>query len=438
MSEGPLLRRLIVTNLSLQSATEAVSLLSGLLVTLVLSRHLGVAGFGQFNYLFAFLYFFLTANDLGVNTIVVREISREPDRAGHIIGSLLSFRLALAAASLLVLWGVVLAVDYSPELRAALALFGLVLPLNAFRLPVAIFQSRLRFDYAAVVDMSNRVVTTALVLTVAGLGAGLFGVTIALVGGEAVGVFVALSFSRRLVRPVWRVEPAYWWVVLRWSLPLGMSTVFSAVVNRADFLMLERMADLSQLGLYGAAYKLTSLAERLPQMIVATLYPLMARRAAEDPRALRALYRKSLLALTGVAFLVVAATALLAVPLVHLVFGDEYLDAVRALRILVLATGCLCLALPGGFLLISLGQVRLNFLAMAAGAVTNISLNLILIPRFGYLGAAAATVAAYGVVLATTIVAVEWAIGRAVLDAPRRGAGDAVVAPSVPGAAMLE
>jgi O-antigen/teichoic acid export membrane protein len=429
---------MIVRNLTLQSATEAVSLASGLLVTLVLSRHLGVAGFGQFNYLFAFLYFFLAVNDLGVNTIVVREISQAPARAGEIIGSLLSFRLALGTLSLLVLWAIVFAVDFSTELRVALALIGFVLPLNALRLPVVIFQSRLRFDYAAAVEISNRLATAALVLGAVALDAGLIGVTSALLAGDLIGVGATCLFSRRLVRPAWRIEPAYWRVVLRWSLPLGMAGVLSAVVNRVDFLMLERMADMHQLGLYGAAYKLTGLVERLPQMVVATLYPLMARQALENPRALGALYRKGLLTLAGLAIAMAVSMTLLGTPIIRIVFGEQYGDAVRALRILVWASACLYVALPGGFALISLGRVRLNLLTLVAGAATNIALNVVLIPRFGYIGAAAATVAAFAVILATTIVAVEWSINRAVADVPRGAPAAAVVTPPIPGAATLE
>jgi O-antigen/teichoic acid export membrane protein len=283
--------------------------------------------------------------------------------------------------------------------------------------------------------MSNRLSTAALVLGAVALGAGLIGVTIALVAGDLAGVAVTVLFSRRLVRPVWRIEPAYWRVVLRWSLPLGLAGVLSAVVNRVDFLMLERMADVRQLGLYGAAYKLTNLVERLPQMIVASLYPLMARQAVEDPRALRGLYRKGLLTLAGLALAMAVSMTLLGAPLVRIVFGDEFGDAVRALRILVWASACLYVALPGGFALISLGRVRLNLLTLIAGAAINVALNVVLIPRFGYVGAAAATVAAFAVILATTIAAVEWSVNRAVAGAPRAGA---VVTAPVPGTATFE
>lgn len=422
------LRRLLVRNLTLQSATEAIGLASGLLVTLVLSRHLGVAGFGQFNYLFAFLYFFLAINDLGVNTIVVREISKRPDRAGEIIGTMLSFRLLLGALSLLVIWAGVLAAGFPRDLRVALALFAIMLPLNALRLPAVVFQSRLRFEYGAMADISTRVATTGLVLAAAGLGAGLIGVTVALVAGEVIGVIVTGRLAMRLVRPVWRVDPRYWRLVLRWSLPLGLAGVLSAVVNRVDFFMLERMTDLQQLGLYGAAYKVTNLVERLPQMIVVTLYPLMARQAHEDLRALRALYRRSVLTLGGLAVVMALVVTLLAGPIVRTLFGAEFTEAARALRILVWASACLYMALPGGFALISLGRVRMNLMTLIAGAAANVALNVIWIPRLGFVGASLATAAAFAVILVTTLLAAEWSLARAMTDTSQAGPHDVLVA----------
>ena len=428
MTDHSSLRRLFAKNLTLQSVTEAIGLTSGLLVTLVLSRHLGVAGFGQFNYLFAFLYFFLAINDLGVNTIVVREISRAPDRAAEIIGTMLSFRLLLGALSLLVIWAGVLAVGFPRDLRIALALFAIVLPLNALRLPAVVFQSRLRFEYGAMADIVTRVATTGLVLTAAALGAGLIGVTVALVAGEAIGVIVTGRLAMRLVRPVWRVDPRYWMLVLRWSLPLGLAGVLSAVVNRVDFFMLERMTDLQQLGLYGAAYKVVNLVERLPQMIVVTLYPLMVRQAHEDLRALRALYRRSVLTLGGLAVVMAVVVTFLAGPIVRTLFGAEFTEAARALRILVWASACLYMALPGGFALISLGRVRMNLMTLVAGAVTNVALNVIWIPRLGFIGASLATAAAFAVILVTTLLAVEWSLARAMAGAPPPGHDDTLVA----------
>ena len=420
MTEASFLRRLLIKNLTLQGAAEAVALASGLLVTLVLSRQLGVAGFGQFNYLFAFLYFFLAVNDLGVNTIVVREISRAPDRAGEIIGTMLSFRLLLAVVSTLVAWAVIGVVGYPPALRVSLAVFALVLPLNALRLPGAIFQARLRFEYGATVEIVTRVATAACVVFAVWRGAGLPGVTVALVAAEAMGMAVGLLLSARLVTPVWRFSPAAWMTVLRSSVPLGLAGMLVAITNRIDFIMLERLAGLEQVGLYGAAYKVTGLLERFPQLVMITLYPVMAEVAGRDLAGLRAIYRKSVVGLGGLGLLVTALVWWLSPEILRL-FGTDYVTAARGLRVLVCSTLCIYIALTGGHLLVAVGWERVSLAAWIVGAAMNVGLNFLWIPTMGYTGAALATLTAYAFVLLVTLVAVELYLKRPAGTSPGAG-----------------
>lgn len=406
MTNVPNLRRLLVRNLTYQGATEAVGLTSGLIVTLVLSRHLGVEGFGGFNYLFAFLYFFLTFNDLGINTIVVRESSRDPDRAGAFIGGMLSFRVILAAFSVVVICILAVVVDYPTELRLSLMIFGFFLPLNALRLPATIFQSRLRFDLGATVEIVTRVATVTLVLVAVSLRARLIGVTLALVAGEALGVGLALTLASGIVQWRWRVDPSEWAKFLRSSLPLAVAGVLVASTNRLDFLMLERMAGLEQVGLYGAAYKVTSLLERFPQLIMLTLYPVMASIAQHDVSGLRSIYRRSLAGLGTLAIIVTGLVIWLS-PEILRFFGQEFVPASSGLRMLVLSTACLYVALTGGHLLIAVGWERVSLGVWVIAASVNVALNFLWIPTRGFVGAAQATAVSYAFVLLCTLVGVE-------------------------------
>src|SRR3972149_9386949 len=74
------LRRVLIKNTGVQMAAHGISTAIGLATMFVLSRYLGVEGFGQYNYIFAFFYLFITINDFGVNTIVVREVSKQRER----------------------------------------------------------------------------------------------------------------------------------------------------------------------------------------------------------------------------------------------------------------------------------------------------------------------------------------------------------------------
>lgn len=408
----PPLGVLLWRNTSAQMLAHVVSLAVGLAAAIVLSRHLGVEGFAQFNYVFAFFYFLLALNDFGVNAIVVREVSRDPERAARIVGSMLVLKLSVAALSVLVALAAVWMMGFEPPLRGALTLYALVLPLTAWQLPAVMFQVVGALEYPAAIGAANRCLGLLLMLGAAWAGWGVTAMVGALVIAEAVSLTILLRYSKRLVRPVWGIDLALWKRILRSSVPLGVAGLLAAVINRVDFLMLERMTDLREVGVYAAAYKVTTLLEALPLMIMATLYPWMSRYAVEDRDRLRALYRKSVLLLGLLGVAVGIAVTVTAPLIVRVVFGPQFAGAAPVLTVLVWATVCLYLAISGGNLLISMGRERLNLAILAAGAVVNVTLNIYLIPPWGALGAAWATVATFIVILLATAAAAWRVVDR--------------------------
>lgn len=401
------LQALLVRNLTLQSIAEAVGLACGLASAALLSRHLGVAGYGAFNYAFAFTFFFLTLNDLGINTIAVREISRDPSRAADILGNLLSLRLTLSAIVLLGAWGTIAVWPMEPELRLPLALFALLLPLSALNAPALIFQTAMRFELAAVSQVVLRVSGLALLALMAYAGLGVTAMLGALLAAEVIGLLAVWTMASRLTPIRWRADMRAWRALLSSAMPLAAGLVLVSVVNRADFIMLERFAGIEPVGLYSAAYRVTSMLEKFPLLVMGTLYPIMSRLAVDDPARLRDVYRKSLARFAGIGLVAGGAVAVMAGPLLALVFGESYRDAAPALRWLVVATGCLYLAMTGGNLLVAVARPADNVKAMAAGAVVNIGLNFVLIPSRGIEGAAIATAASLVIVLAITLACVE-------------------------------
>lgn len=389
------LKRLLLKNTGVQMAAQAVSLAVGLATTLILSRYLGVEGFGQFNYIFAFFYFFLTINDFGVNTIVIREVSKQRERAGEIIGAMLLFKVLVAVVSVLVAWIAIWLMKYPEDLRNALFVYATVLPVIAFQLPGIIFQILLKAEYPAIIGIFSRCAGFVLIVGAAWMGYGLTAIVLALLLGEFASLLVTLKYAKRFVKPTWRADPRLWKEVLRSSVPLGIAGLFVAVINRVDFIMLERMTDLHQVGLYSAAYKITNLLEAFPLMIMSTIYPLMSRYASEDPERLRALYKKSVLYLGMIALPMGISITLFAPAIVRSVFGAKFIGADRGLMVLVWSTVFLYVALVAGNLLISLGYEKINLLLLIPGAILNITLNLLLIPTSGFIGAACSTTATF-------------------------------------------
>ncbi len=400
------LKTLLIKNTGFQLVAHAVSMGIGLVTTIVLSRYLGVEGFGQFNYVFAFFYFFLSINDFGVNAIVVREVSQQRERAGEIIGAMLSFKLLLAAVSVLLAWATIWLMDFPEELRNALFLYTLILPVIALQLPAVIFQVTLKMEYPSVIGIFNRVFGFLLLMIAVWMGYGLTAFVAALILAEVASLAVLLKYARAFVRPAYKLDPKLWKEVLRSSIPLGVMGLFVASINRVDFIMLERMTDLHQVGLYSAAYKVTNLLELFPLMMMGTIYPLMSRYANEDLEKLRDLYKKSVFFLGIVAVPMGIGITVFASFIVRLLFGAHFAGAAQGLMALVWSTVFLYLAISGGNLLISMGREKISLVLAMLGMGLNIGLNFALIPNIGFIGAAFATTATYFFLLLSSSLAV--------------------------------
>jgi O-antigen/teichoic acid export membrane protein len=181
--------------------------------------------------------------------------------------------------------------------------------------------------------------------------------------------------------------------LLRECAPLALSCIFIALYFRIDAVMLHALQDDRAVGLYGGIYRVFEVFAMLAVAFRSVLFPVMAR-AADGPRdALAVLCRKSLrlhllfTVLVAVFFTVESRT------IITIVLGSQYAPAAMGLSVLIWA-------LPGSFmadtlfhLLIAQRRQALGTWAVGAAAVFNVALNFVLIPRFSFVGAAAATAA---------------------------------------------
>ena len=414
------LRRLVVRNTGVQMATTTASLGISFVTTAILSRYLGVEWFGKFNYLFAFFGVFLSLNDFGVNTIVVREVSQARPLAGEIIGAMLPFKVFLALVSLVAAWITIALMHFPDELRDGLRIFSLILPITALQLPALIYQVKLTLGRLALLTfLIKSVVGSLLLMGVVVLGARLRTLAAACVLAEGLFLLMVLADTGWLVRPVIRWDPKRWQQILRPSVTIGITGLFGAVINQVDFMLLERLTDMRQVGLFAAANKVINFLEAFPLMVMGTLYPVLSRYASAHPQRLRSLYAKSVLGMGAVALPMGLCITLCAPRIIRLLFGTQFLGAERGLAILIWATVCLYMAIVGGTLLISMGYERINLILNMFGAAISVALNLWLIPTQGFMGAAWAMAATYLFLLIGTSIMAHRILRRAE-EAPER------------------
>jgi len=367
----------------------------------LLSRYLGPHDFGQYTFVIAYVLL-VNLSDLGVSSIAVRHLSthrRDPD---DLMGNVLTVRTVLAVVAVLVAITIAFVLGYSTETKVAIAVASLSFPFAIFSVSyTATFAANLRMEYASLGNVAQGVTTLAGMGLVVLTGGGLVALLVAFVAGFMVNSLVCLLFVRRFVRPQFRYNAAYCREILRDAIPLGLAVIVVTAYERMGVLFLNALSDSDEVGFYTFGYRLVDLAFPLSFMFVGSVYPLLsAHHGKGETGEFRQLFQRShdVLAVCGIS--VSLAVMLFAHPMVQAIGGDEFLPAVRNLRIVSAAFAFIWVSSLTNYSLIAVGrQATLIWIALG-GLAMNVAVNLTFIPLLGSEGAAVATAATEATVLA--------------------------------------
>jgi O-antigen/teichoic acid export membrane protein len=230
-----------------------------------------------------------------------------------------------------------------------------------------------------------------------------------------------------------------------------LNNMLASIFFRIDGIILRAIAGDRMLGWYGAAYKVVDGLNVIPSSFVISLFPMFARAGAaaaaggggqapgrpDVPPARPDLYRGmvfGLRVLLAAAFPIAVGVTLLAEPIISLFAGPDFLP--HAAITLQLLIWFIPFSFTNGLLqyvLISVNRQHFITVAFVAAAAFNIVGNLLLIPHWGYLGAAFMTVAAELVLLGPFLYAVRRYVGPLALLslAWRPALAAALMAPTV-------
>ncbi len=200
--------------------------------------------------------------------------------------------------------------------------------------------------------------------------------------------------------------------LVRRSLPIGVATIFGAILFRVDATMLGLMKDDDAVGLYSSAYRLLESTLFVSYAFTAAALPTLSRLSRSSEPTIAEASTLSLKAIF-VGLLPVGMTfALFAEPIISTLYGSDFDGATTSLRLLGGAAALYGVSYLGGYVLV--GQRRQNLIPWIVGAVAleNVVLNLILIPSHSYDGAAAATSISEATLAATTHAFVVATVGR--------------------------
>lgn len=380
----------------------------GVVVTAVIARSLGDSGFGEWSSLLVVVQIAAYLADLGLEQVGVRRAAAEPEREAEWIGATIVLRALVSLPATLVSIVVALLIAENQDMAVAGVLVSTTILLSGPNTIRALLQLRLRNDVNVAVMTFSSVVWGVAAIVVEAAGGGLVPLAIAFLAAAlattAVQVWVGIRAgavqllgSRHLWRPLARV-----------GLPLATAGVLVLAYARIDQILVLEISGAREAGLYAAVYRILEQAHFLPLTVSMTLLPLVSAAYPADPARVRELLQTTLDYLTVVALPALGVALAASGPAIELLFGSEFADAAPALPILMGAFVVICFGYLSGNMVIVLGLQRRYVAYALIGLFFNVCLNLLLLPRYGFLAAAWTTLAtelavvglAWGAVLA--------------------------------------
>ncbi|HLC40751.1 MAG TPA: flippase [Methylomirabilota bacterium] len=383
-------------------ARNALFLLSGQIVSKVIAfgyvilfaRLLGPRNFGVYSFVIAYLALFTTIADLGLNRLVMRDVSRNPSQLGLYFWNILALRFVLAGGALVVFVGSLafLGTDRNTLMLGAIAgltLFPSAVSTTLDGIAVARQQMNLIAVSQALLALLTAVLGGIAVLTEGGLG-NLFVALVLASVLHASSLFLYWWNKGLLGKPF--AQRGFWREAFLRAWPYALLSFLGVVYFRIDTVMLNFMKGPEITGQYAAAYRILEASIFIPAALTTAVFPVFAQLHVQRREELWRLYARTMKVLAIVAIPLMGTLVVLAPEVVRLFYGVAYEKAASALRVLSLAIFFVFIHSPTGALLLSAENLNLTMALSFLTAGLNIGLNLLLIPPYSILGASVATV----------------------------------------------
>jgi O-antigen/teichoic acid export membrane protein len=380
--EGRRLGRRVAANTAAQVAGRAGILALAAVSIALITRYLGPSSYGRYALALSYIQLFGVLADVGLFTIVVREISKRPEQTSRLVGNAMTLRALVSLLVVALALGVSLLLPYTPQVRVAILIAAVpfVLGLLSTSL-VTVFQARLRMERAVIADVVGRAAALAAVGVVVAADWGFY----AVVASAAVGAAVTLGLTAKLVRPLQAIrfaaEPAVWRMLIVSALPLGIALTINEIYFRADTLIISLYRSDREVGLYALAWRVYELVALFPAVIMTSVFPLLSRYVEENEARARRLLQSASDVFWSLGLPLAAGGIVLAPGIVELAGGSGFADSAEPLRLL----------LPAGALAYVNGLFGYALWLNVVSLVLNLGLNFALVPSEGIMAAAAVT-----------------------------------------------
>lgn len=387
----------------------------GFTITIVLARHLGVEEYGKFAFVYTLISFTVLIADLGGFQVITRELSSGQEKAKSIIGS--AFLLRIFISALLLLLIVLLTHFIQRDVSIRIAIYIVTIPQLIFALNtifVAVFTANNRFGFDALMQITSRGLEFLSILLVVYFKLGFIALFVGIGASYLINGFLGLTiYLKNYGLPIFQYDLKYCKYLLYESLPVAITTFLSIAILRVDIFVLKILKGSADIAFFNIPYVFIYTLIIVPQSFVSVIFPILCKLGSTEERSkFIFVYEKAFKLLYIISLPISTILICLSDTILKFTYGTKFLASTNALKIMGLSIVFLFLNSLNTFTLISIKKQHLSTISTAIAFLVNLIFDLILIPKYGFLGASVATSVCYCAYFILTFYFVLQSLGR--------------------------
>jgi len=388
----------IVSNTGWMMGDNIIRKAVGLLVGVLLARHLGPQLYGEFSYAIAFVSILAPIAVLSLDAISVQRIVQKPSCTNEVLGTsftmmigggIVAFALATAAIFL------VRPDDRLSQWLVIILAAGTIV--QAFFIIEVWFFSQVQSKYTVFAKTSSFLILSIVKIVLILLQAPLVAFAWASLAETAlcsVGLLIVYRFKGYSLK-TWRFSYSTAKSMLQDSWPLILSSFLAMVYLRIDQIMLGNIVGSEELGKYAIAVQFSEVWYFIPMIICGSVAPALIEAEAFSEELFYSRLQRLFNLIAIFTYVVAIPITFFSDEIINVLFDSAYSEAGPLLAILVWTGLFTCLGLARHVMVVAKSWTRINLVSIALGCAMNIFLNFLLIPDYGGMGAVIATFVSY-------------------------------------------
>ena len=355
-----------------------------------ISNRLFPGELGQYVFALSFTTLFSIFVDLGLTPILTREASKDKLKANAFLQSVLGLKIPLAILTIIAAWITITLTHQNSQVQLLVYLASIIMILDSFSLSFwVIFRSRHNLKYESLATILVQIIIFSLGLFALYSTGQVRDLILALMAASIFNFVFVFSFIKFKLK--FNLRPKFDWEIIRYFLKIlpafALAGIFIKIYNTNDSILLGYLASDEAVGYFAVPAKVVyALQQIIPAAFAAVIFPAFSYYYAHDKNQLSVSFDKAFNYLTIISFPITAGIIAL-LPQILKFFWPAYLPTQQTFFLMTLAIPFIFLAFPTGYLLNACDRQKNTTINRGVITALAVILNIILIPKFSFLGA---------------------------------------------------